>query len=91
MGSERRPESDTPRMETRSFTANDGRRWSGSVMSGRFAGGEDHAEVFFVCEDVPSEVKRATRQDSPPVEAADEWRSMDEPALLDVFRRSEPA
>jgi hypothetical protein len=88
---ERRPEEETPRMETRTFTDDDGRRWAGSVMSGRFAGGEDRAEVIFVCEDAPAEAKRFTRLDTPPARAADEWRSMDEGQVRALFRESEIA
>lgn len=78
-------------METRTFTDDNGRRWAGSVMSGRFGGGEEHAEVIFVCEDVPSETKRSARLDSSPAEAADEWRGMGEEQVRDLFRGSEPA
>jgi hypothetical protein len=87
----RRPDDDTPRMETRTFTDDDGRTWAGSVISGRFAGGEKHAEVVFVCEDVPSEMKRFTRLDEAPAEAAAHWRSLDENQVRAVFRDSEPA
>jgi hypothetical protein len=75
-------------METRTFTDDEGRRWSGSVMSGRFAGGEKHAEVIFVCEDAPSEAKRFVRLDSPPARAAEEWRGMDEAQVQGLFRDS---
>jgi hypothetical protein len=88
---ERRDASETPSMETRSFTDDQGRRWAGSVMSGRFAGGEEHAEVIFVCEDVPSETKRSARLDSAPVDAAEEWRAMPEERMRQLFRDSEPA
>lgn len=91
MNQERRDESETPRMETRTFTDDRGRRWAGSVMSGRFRGGEEHAEVIFVCEDTPSEVKRFARLDSSPAEAADEWRGMGEEEVRGLFRDSEPA
>lgn len=87
----RRDESATPRMETRTFTDDDGRRWAGSVMSGRFKGGEEHAEVIFVCEDTPSEEKRFTRLDVAPAEAAEEWKRMGEAEMRQVFDRSEPA
>jgi hypothetical protein len=87
----RRDESETPRMETRTFTDDEGRRWAGSVMSGRFKGGEEHAEVIFVCEDVPSEEKRFTRLDVAPAEAAEEWKRMGEAEMRQVFGRSEPA
>lgn len=91
MNREGREDADTPRMETRSFTADDGRRWSGSVISGHFGGEEERAEVIFVCEDTPSETKRFARLDSPPVEAAEEWRGMGEEEVRTVFQRSEPA
>jgi len=91
MKQERRDESETPRMETRTLTDEEGRRWAGSVMSGRFRGGEEHAEVVFVCEDTPSEPKRFTRLDSPPSEASDAWRGMGEEEARGVFRDSEPA
>lgn len=86
-----RPDEDTPRMETRTFTDEQGRRWAGSVISGRFAGGEQRAEVVFVCEDVPSETKRFARIDAPPSEAADQWRSLNESEVRALFRDSEPA
>jgi hypothetical protein len=86
-----RPEEDTPRMETRTFTADDGRRWAGSVMSGRFANSEQRAEIVFVCEDVPSETKRFAHIDAPPVEAADRWRDLEEDEVRALFRDSEPA
>jgi len=91
MNQERRDDSETPRMETRTFTDDQGRRWAGSVMSGRFRGGEENAEVIFVCEDTPSETKRFARLDRAPVEAANEWRGMAEEQVRDLFRGSEPA
>ena len=91
MSHARRDESETPRAEARSFTDDQGRRWSGLVMSGRFAGGEEHGEVIFVCEDAPSEAKRFARMDSPPVELAEKWRAMDEEQMRQVFRDSEVA
>lgn len=91
MSGESRREEATPRMETRSFEDERGRRWSGSVISGRFAGGEKQAEVIFVCEDEPGESKRFTRLDSPPERAADEWRSMEETQVRALFRDSEEA
>ena len=87
----RRPDEDTPRMETRTFTDDEGRHWAGSVISGRFAGGERHAEVVFVCEDIPSEQKRFTRLDTAPAEAAERWRALDESQVRKLFRESEPA
>jgi hypothetical protein len=91
MSWERRPQDETPTVETRTFTDDDGRRWAGSVMSGRFEGGEESAEVIFVCEDQPSEEKRFARLDVPPAEAAAEWRSMGEERILSLFRDSERA
>jgi hypothetical protein len=91
MNWDRRAEEDTPRMETRTFQDDEGRRWAGSVMSGRFVGGEKRAEVIFVCEDSPSESKRFVRLESEPSRAADEWRSMDETQVKELFRDSEEA
>ena len=91
MNQARRDDSEAPRMETRTFTDDEGRRWAGSVMSGRFRGGEEHAEVIFVCEDTPSETKRLVRLDSAPAEAAEEWRGMDEVQVQELFRGSKPA
>jgi hypothetical protein len=91
MSWDRRPEDETPRMETRTFSDDQGRRWSGSVISGRFAGGEERAEVIFVCEDSPSEAKRFARLDRPPAEAVDEWSAMEESRVQALFRESEIA
>jgi hypothetical protein len=91
MSWERRPEDETPRMETRTFTDEAGRRWAGSVISGRFAGGEQRAEVIFVCEDSPSEAKRFAQLDSPPTEAMERWRALDESGVQALFRDSEIA
>ena len=91
MTHEKREDSETPSMETRTFTDDEGRRWAGSVMSGRFRGGEEHAEVVFVCEDTPSETKRFARLDTAPAEAAAEWRGMGEDEVRTLFRGSEPA
>ena len=91
MNHEGRDESETPRMETRTFTADDGRKWAGSVMSGRFRGGEEHAEVIFVCEDTPSEDKRFVRLDSSPAEASEKWRGMGEAQIRTLFQESERA
>jgi hypothetical protein len=85
------PEDATPEMATRTFTDGDGRQWAGSVMSGRFAGGEERAEVIFVCEDSPSEPKRFARLASAPADAAREWRSMDDAGMQALFRDSEIA
>jgi hypothetical protein len=90
MSWERRPEDETPTVETRTFTDDDGRRWAGSVMSGRFAGGEERAEVIFVCEDQPSEAKRFARLDTPGGSGGRVAR-MDEERILSLFRDSERA
>ena len=87
----RRNESETPQMETRRFTDDGGRLWAGSVMSGRFEGSEEIAEVIFVCEDAPGEPERFARLDRPPVEAAQEWRGMAEDQIRVLFQGSEPA
>jgi hypothetical protein len=91
MAWDRRPEAETPRMETRTFIDDAGRRWAASVMSGRFAGGEKQAEIIFVCEDAPSEKKRFARVDSAPAEAAEQWRTMDESRIQALFRESQEA
>jgi hypothetical protein len=91
MAHQGRPEEETPQMETRSFTDDDGRRWTGSVMSGRFAGGEKQGEVIFICEDSPSETKRFARLDEEPTAAAAVWRGMSENQMRELLRDSEPA
>jgi hypothetical protein len=91
MDRESQPEDATPEMATRTFRDGEGRQWAGSVMSGRFAGGEERGEVIFVCEDSPSEPKRFARLATAPADAAREWRSMDEAAMLALFRDSEIA
>jgi hypothetical protein len=91
MDRESQPEDATPEMATRTFTDGEGRQWAGSVMSGRFAGGEERAEVIFVCEDSPSEPKRFSRLRSAPADAAREWRTMDDAAVQALFRDSEIA
>jgi hypothetical protein len=91
MSREGRSEDATPEMATRTFTDGEGRQWAGSVMSGRFAGGEERAEVIFVCEDSPSEAKRFARLDSAPADAAREWRAMGDAAIQALFRDSKIA
>ena len=88
---ERRPKSDEPVAEQRSAKDDEGRVWTGMVSSGRFAGGEENAEVIFVCEDQPSEIKRTADLGVPPGEADDLWRAMPQNQVDDVFRRSTPA
>ena len=87
----RRPKEDEPVAEQRSITDEDGRRWTGIVSSGRLEGGEENAEVIFVCEDQPSEIKRVADLGVPPRDADDMWRTIDENQVEQVFRRSRPA
>jgi hypothetical protein len=87
----RQPEDHTPHAEQRELTDEQGRKWIGSVRSGMREGGEANAEVLFVCEDQPSELKRLGRLDTPAAEADEVWRSLGEAEVEAVFRRSEPA
>lgn len=91
MNWERRPKEDEPTMVQRTFTDEDGRNWTGSVTSGRMEGGEDFAEILFVCNDQPAETKRVATLEYPPGEADRKWKSMGDEEVTDVFRRSEPA
>lgn len=91
MAWERRPERDTPRMEQRTLRDGRGRRWTGSVTSGTVSGGEEHAEVIFICDDQPDELKRVARLDVAPTQAAERWREMEDEEIESVFRGSEPA
>lgn len=91
MGWAHRPASDMPEMVQRTLRDARGRTWIGSVSSGTDRGGEEHAEVIFVCQDQPGELKRVSRLDVPPAQADDAWRAMDDAGLQEVFRRSEPA
>lgn len=88
---ERKPESTTPESEPRSVVDDHGRRWTGSVTSGRMGGGEEYAEVIFACDDNPSEPKRVSRLNEPPTRASASWRDMREPDRREVFDRSMPA
>ncbi|HEY8468519.1 MAG TPA: hypothetical protein VIL18_02695 [Longimicrobiales bacterium] len=91
MGWARRPARDTPQMAQRTFRDERGRTWVGSISSGTLQGGEEHAEVIFVCRDQPGELKRVARLDLAPAAADDAWRAMDEAELREIFGRSEPA
>lgn len=91
MNWERRPKEDEPVMVQRSFQDAEGRSWTGSVTSGRLEGGEDFAEVLFVCNDQPAETKRVATLDHPPGEADERWGAMPETEVVELFRRSEPA
>lgn len=88
---ERRPKSDEPIAEQRTIEDEEGRRWTGSVSSGRFEGGEENAEVIFVCEDQPSAIKRVADLGVKPAAADDMWRTMPDAEVEEVFRRSSPA
>jgi len=91
MGWARRDESETPRAEQREFRDERGRRWVGTVTSGTDRGGEEHAEVVFVCCDQPSELKRVGRLDVPAAKADRRWAEISEDEVRETFRRSEPA
>jgi hypothetical protein len=91
MSNAARPKSDEPFAEQRTIIDDQGRHWTGSVSSGRFEGGEENAEVIWVCDDQPSETKRASDLGVPAGQADDEWKSMATDAVHDVFRRSRPA
>jgi hypothetical protein len=91
MSWERRPKEDEPVMVQRNFADDDGRNWTGSITSGRMEGGEDFAEVLFVCTDQPAEIKRVATLDHPPGEADRHWKVMPDSEVQELFRRSEPA
>lgn len=91
MSWERRPKSEEPVAEQRTITYDVGRRWTGSVSSGRFPGGEQNAEVIWVCEDQPSELKRVADLGIPPGLADDQWRKLGDDEVLEVFLHSRPA
>ncbi|HET9983834.1 MAG TPA: hypothetical protein VFQ38_09615 [Longimicrobiales bacterium] len=88
---EKRPVEETPETTPRVFRDDRGRQWTGMVTSGIHEGGEEHAEALFVCNDVPSEVKRLARLDIPAGVVDERWRAMGEEEIREVFRRSEPA
>ncbi len=88
---DRRPQDETPQAEQRSFRDDRGRQWIGTVSSGSERRGEEHAEVIFICEDQPSEVKRVARLTIPSAEVGVRWKLMADDEVLDAFRRSRPA
>lgn len=88
---ERRSWHETPIMEQREVQDDRGRTWVGSITSGTERGGEEHAEVIFVCRDQPAELKRVSRLDVPPAEAPAFWRELPASAVLDLLDSSEPA
>ena len=88
---ERRPKSDEPIATQREIFDDSGRRWVGSVSSGRLPGGEENAEVIWVCADQPSELKRVADLGVPPGEADDLWLELGEEEVNSVFRESRPA
>ncbi len=87
----RRSWHETPRMEQREVKDGRGRTWVGSITSGTVRGGEEHAEVVFICRDQPGELKRVGRLNVPPGEAPAAWREMRPDEVLDLLDRSEPA
>lgn len=87
----RRPKGDEPAAEQRSITDDEGRKWIGSVSSGRFEGGERNAEVIWVCEDQMTALKRVSDLGVAPAEADDRWRSMEVDEVRAAFARSRPA
>jgi hypothetical protein len=87
----KRPKSDEPVAEQRSVTDERGRTWVGSVTSGRFEGGEQNAEVVWVCDDQPSETKLVSDLGVAPAEADDRWRNMEESEIKAAFERARPA
>lgn len=91
MNWERRPKDDEPTMAQRTFEDDGGRSWTGSVTSGRMEGGEDFAEVLFVCNDQPGETKRVANLEYPPGEADRRWSAMGDDEIAELFRRSSPA
>ena len=91
MNWERRPKADEPRMVHRSLRDDQGRTWTGLVQSGRHEGGEELAEVLFICEDQPGETKRVARLDTPAASADERWQAMGDQEVAELFRSSEPA
>lgn len=86
----RRSADDEPEMVQRDVEDGRGRRWTGSVRSGTLRGGEDNADVIFVCRDQPGELKRVARLDVPAEDAAKRWRRMDDAEVRAILDRSEP-
>ena len=91
MNWERRPKDDEPVMNQRYVRDDQGRTWTGSVMSGRFEGGEDFSEILFVCNDQPTEVKRVATLEYPAREADERWKMMGDSDVDTLFRQSKPA
>ena len=88
---ERRPKSDEPIATQREIFDDSGRRWVGSVSSGLLPGGEENAEVIWVCGDQPRGLKRVADLGVPPGEADDLWLELGEEEVNSVFRESRPA
>jgi len=78
-------------MEQREIRDGRGRTWVGSITSGTERGGEEHAEVIFICRDQPAELKRVGRLDLPPEEASKNWPTMPTEEIRELLDRSEPA
>lgn len=87
----KRPKRDTPPITQRQVTDGRGRTWVGTLTSGTVAGGEEHAEVVFVCRDQPGELKRIARLDLPPARAAAALRALEDAEVLRLLSGSEPA
>lgn len=84
----RRPKSDEPVAEQRTIADDTGRTWIGIVSSGRLPGGEENAEVIWVCADQPSEAKRVSDLGVPARRADEHWLELSNDEVLDVFRDS---
>ena len=91
MNWERRPKEDESVMTHRYVRDDQGRVWAGSVMSGRFEGGEDFSEVLFICSDQPNETKRVATLEYPPAEASGRWKMMGDSEVETLFSQSKPA
>jgi hypothetical protein len=77
----RRPKSDEPMAEQRTIADDTGRTWIG-------IGGEENAEVIWVCADQPSEAKRVSDLGVPARRADEHWLELSNDEVLDVFRDS---
>lgn len=88
---ERQSAENEPVMEQRTFTDDQGRHWTGMVTSGRLEGGEENAEVIFVCDDQPSETKRVANIGVDAAHADQAFRTMGDEEVRELFRNSSPA
>jgi len=85
---EKRPSREEPVAETRTFSDDRGRRWTGTVMSGQYPHGEENAEVVFVCEDQPAERHRIAKLGRGAAKADNAFRRLKDDEVLDLFRKS---